>query len=65
MIDLILAVLVVVFAVVVAWHASSRWFDAYMRDIDARDKQVEREVDRLLDKANAECATRQRLKEPK
>jgi hypothetical protein len=55
------ALCIVAIAILVGCVLSSRWFDAYMRDMDARDKQVERETARLLDKANAECVARQRL----
>jgi hypothetical protein len=55
------ALCIVAIAILVGCVLSSRWFDAYMRDMDARDKQVERETARLLDKANAEYFDRQRL----
>lgn len=65
MTNLLLAVGVVVFAVGVAWLLSSLWFDNYMDDIDARDRQAKREVDALLEKANADVVNRDRVGETK
>jgi hypothetical protein len=62
---LILAASIVAFILAFGCFLSSMWFDSYMRDVAARERQAKREGDALLEKANAELANRDRVGETK
>mgnify|MGYP003661717372 CR=1 FL=1 len=58
---LILAASIVAFILAFGCFLSSMWFDDYMNNVDARERQAKREGDSLLEKANAEVANRDRV----